>query len=172
MLKKTKKGPPQQEDILAKSYDPQIARRLWGFMRPYKLQYIRGVFYALLQAAAVSAGPSLIGVALDEGIGAGNVLALRNAVLLYIGVNGLQWVMIYLRINLMAQVGQSIIYNIRAQLFQHLQDLSLSFYSRYSVGRVITRVINDVSVLRQFVTWAIVASARDIFVLVGICECL
>jgi ATP-binding cassette subfamily B multidrug efflux pump len=83
-------------------------------------------------------------------------------------MTGLQWAMIYVRVNLMAKVGQSIIYNMRASLFQHLQDLSLSFYSRYSVGRVITRVINDVSVLRQFVTWAIVASARDIFVLGGI----
>ncbi|MHA2429209.1 MAG: ABC transporter ATP-binding protein, partial [Candidatus Hermodarchaeia archaeon] len=137
-------------------------------MRIYKGEYIRGVLYALLQSAAVSAGPFLIGLALDEGIGARDLLSLRNAVLLYIGVTGLQWVMIYLRINLMAQVGQSIIYNMRTQLFQHLQNLSLSFYSRYSVGRVITRVINDVSVLRQFVTWAIVASARDIFVLVGI----
>ena len=168
MNKTNKKVPPQQEEILAKNYDPKIAGRLWGFMALYKWEYVRGVIYALLQAAAVSAGPYLIGVALDEGIGARDVIALRNAVLLYIGVTGLQWVMIYLRINLMAQVGQSIIYNMRAQLFQHLQDLSLSFYSRYSVGRVITRVINDVSILRQFVTWAIVASARDIFVLGGI----
>jgi ATP-binding cassette subfamily B protein/subfamily B ATP-binding cassette protein MsbA len=160
--------PPKQDEILSKSYDPRVARRLWSFMRIYKGEYIRGVLYALLQSAAVSAGPFLIGLALDEGIGARDLLSLRNAVLLYIGVTGLQWVMIYLRINLMAQVGQSIIYNMRTQLFQHLQNLSLSFYSRYSVGRVITRVINDVSVLRQFVTWAIVASARDIFVLVGI----
>jgi ATP-binding cassette subfamily B protein/subfamily B ATP-binding cassette protein MsbA len=137
-------------------------------MRPYKGQYLQGIFYALLQSTAVSAGPYLVGIALDKGIGARDVIALRNAVLLYIGVTGIQWVMIYLRINLMAKVGQSIIYNLRAHLFQHLQNLSLSFYSQYSVGRVITRVVNDVSVLRQFVTWAIVASARDIFVLVGI----
>jgi ATP-binding cassette subfamily B protein/subfamily B ATP-binding cassette protein MsbA len=168
MSKKTKKGPPQQEDVLSKSYDPKIARRLWGFMRPYRVEYLRGIGYALLQAAAVSAGPYLIGMALDEGVAARDLLALRNAVLLYIGITGLQWLMIYLRINLMAKVGQSIIYNMRAELFQHLQNLSLSFYSRYSVGRVITRVINDVSVLRRFVTWAIVASARDIFVLGGI----
>ena len=81
----------------------------------------------------------------------------------YIGLTGLQWLMIYLRVNLMAQVGQSIIYDMRARLFEHLQDLSLSFYSRYSVGRVITRVINDVSVLRQFITWAIVAHCGSCF---------
>jgi ATP-binding cassette subfamily B protein/subfamily B ATP-binding cassette protein MsbA len=68
----------------------------------------------------------------------------------------------------MAQVGQSIIYDLRSRLFEHLQELSLSFYSHYSVGRVITRVINDVGVLREFITWALLAVARDLFALVGI----
>jgi ATP-binding cassette subfamily B multidrug efflux pump len=65
-------------------------------------------------------------------------------------------------------VGQSIIYDLRARLFEHLQELSLSFFSHYSVGRVITRVINDVGVLREFITWAMLAVARDLFALVGI----
>jgi ATP-binding cassette subfamily B protein/subfamily B ATP-binding cassette protein MsbA len=68
----------------------------------------------------------------------------------------------------MVRIGQSIIFDLRARLFEHLQQLSLSFYSRYSVGRVITRVINDVGVLREFLTWAVLAIARDLFVLVGI----
>ncbi len=168
MSKSSPKNPPQLEEVTLKGYDPKIANRLWFFLRQYKWQYVQGVIYALFQSAAVSVGPYLVGMALDEGIATGDVIALRNAVLIYIMVTGLQWAMIYLRINLMAKVGQSIIYNMRSKLFQHLQYLSLSFYSRYSVGRVITRVINDVSVLRQFVTWAIVASARDIFVLLGI----
>ena len=168
MAKKKVAGPPQQDEILVKNYDPRIARRLWEFMRPYRWKYLLGVFYTLLQAVAVSSGPYLISIALDKGVALGDVAALRNAVLIYIGMIGLQWSMIYVRVNLVAKVGQSIIFNMRAQLFKHLQDLSLSFYSRYSVGRVITRVINDVSVLRQFVTWAIVASARDVFVLIGI----
>jgi len=168
MSKKKVTGLPHQEDAHTKSYDPQVMRRLWEFMHPYRWQYLLGVFYTLLQAVAVSAGPYLIGVALDAGIAAEDVVALRNAVLAYVFITIVQWLMIYLRVNLMAHVGQSIIYNMRSQLFHHLQNLSLSFYSRYSVGRVITRVINDVSVLRQFMTWAVVASARDLFVLCGI----
>lgn len=160
--------PAGPDEVLAKNFDPRIARRLWAFMHPYRWQYFLGVVYASLQAAAVSIGPFLVSRALDLGIAGQDRNALWEAVLAYVGVTAIQWVMIYLRVNLMARVGQSIIYNMRAQLFQHLQDLSLSFYSRYSVGRVITRVINDVSILRQFVTWAIVASARDIFVMVGI----
>jgi ATP-binding cassette subfamily B protein/subfamily B ATP-binding cassette protein MsbA len=168
MSQKNKKTPPQLEEAMVKGYDPQIMRRLWDYMRPYRWQYIKGVFYTILQAASISAGPYLVGLALDRGIALGDMVTLRNTVLIYIGTITLQWLMIFLRVNLMAVVGQSIIYNLRADLFLHLQDLSLSFYSRYSVGRVITRVVNDVSVLRQFVTWAIVASARDVCVLGGI----
>ena len=88
--------------------------------------------------------------------------------LLYLFLALIQWGATYFRVNLMVRVGQSIIYDLRARLFEHLQQLSLSFYSRYSVGRVITRVINDVGVLREFLTWAVLAIARDLFVLIGI----
>jgi ATP-binding cassette, subfamily B, multidrug efflux pump len=165
---KKKITPPKQDDVYDKGYDPQVMQRLWQFMRVYRWRYLQGVFYTLLQATAVSSGPYLIGRALDDGIAVKDVRTLGLYVLVYVIMTGLQWLMIYVRVNLMAKVGQSIIYNLRSELFQHLQNLSLSFYSRYSVGRVITRVINDVSVLRQFITWAIVASARDIFVLAGI----
>lgn len=168
MTKKKIVSPPHSDEVLVKSYDPQIARRLWVFMHPYRWKYLLGIFYTFLQAVAMNVGPYLISIALDKGVDLGDVVTLRNTVLIYIGAIILQWSMIYLRVNLMAKVGQSIIFDMRTQLFEHLQALSLSFYSRYSVGRVITRVINDVSVLRQFVTWAIVATARDVFVLVGI----
>jgi ATP-binding cassette subfamily B multidrug efflux pump len=168
MTKKKIVSPPHSDEVLVKSYDPQIARRLWVFMRPYRCEYMLGIFYTFLQAVAMNSGPYLISIALDKGVDLGNITTLRNTVMIYIGAIIVQWSMIYLRVNLMAKVGQSIIFDMRTQLFEHLQALSLSFYSRYSVGRVITRVINDVSVLRQFVTWAIVATARDVFVLVGI----
>jgi ATP-binding cassette subfamily B protein/subfamily B ATP-binding cassette protein MsbA len=65
----------------------------------------------------------------------------------------------------MAWVGQAVIYDVRTTLFRHLQELSLGFYSRYSVGRIITRVINDVETLRDFLTWAVLAITRDLFTL-------
>jgi ABC-type multidrug transport system fused ATPase/permease subunit len=67
----------------------------------------------------------------------------------------------------MAVTGQSIIYDLRRELFDHLQTLSLGFFSRYAVGRLISRVINDVNVLRELITWALVAVARDLFDLFG-----
>jgi ATP-binding cassette subfamily B multidrug efflux pump len=164
----SRKGPPQTEDAVTKAYDPKIARRLWAFMRPYKSKYLLAMVLMLTGSVASVAGPYLVKIALDDGIAAGSLVVIRNAVLVYLGLTVMQWGLIYLRVNLMAHVGQSIIFDLRASLFQHLQNLSLGFFSRYSVGRVITRVINDVGVLRQFLTWAIVASARDVFVLVGI----
>ena len=122
----------------------------------------------IVSAGASVAGPYLLKVALDEGIAGGSLVTLRDTTLLYLLLALVQWAGTYIRVNIMARVGQSIIFDLRTSLFDHLQKLSLSFYSRYSVGRVITRVINDVGVLREFITWAILAVARDLVVIVGI----
>ena len=129
------------------------------------------VLSAFLMMAATGSsvvGPYLVKVAIDDGLTAGNPIALRNAVLLYLVLAIVRWIFIYTRVNIMARVGQAVIYDLRKEMFEHLQNLSLSFYSRYSVGRVITRVINDVENLRQFIIWAVLAIARDLFALVGI----
>jgi ATP-binding cassette subfamily B protein/subfamily B ATP-binding cassette protein MsbA len=160
--------PPQTEDRYAAGYDPQIARRLLKFIWPYRWRYALGFAFMLIESVAVVGGPYLVSLAIDNGIALGDAVALRNIVLVYLLLVSLQWVTIYLRVNVMAHAGQSVIYDIRARLFEHLQRLSLGFYSRYSVGRVITRVVNDVGVLRRFITFAIVIAARDVLVLVGV----
>jgi ATP-binding cassette subfamily B protein/subfamily B ATP-binding cassette protein MsbA len=159
---------PPNQDVVFKGYDPEISRRLFGFLRPYRRRFSLAVLLMLISSAAAVAGPYLVKIAIDEGIATGSLTVLRQTVLLYLGFALVQWVATFLRVNIMAQVGQSIIYDLRSQLFEHLQELSLSFYSHYSVGRVITRVINDVGVLREFITWALLAVARDLFALIGI----
>ena len=158
----------QSEELYDKPFDPAVARRLVAFLTPYKWQMLFASFLMLVSVGSSVAGPYLVKVAIDDGLTAGNPVALRNAVLLYLTLAVIRWGFIYWRVNIMALVGQSVIYDLRKILFEHLQQLSLSFYSRYSVGRVITRVINDVETLREFVTWAILAVARDLFALVGI----
>lgn len=160
--------PPQSEDILLKGYDPQVTRRLVSFLKPYQVRFVLALLFMVVNSAAAVAGPYLVKVALDSGISAGSLPVLGRVALLYLLVAGVQWLATFVRINLMVRIGQSIIYDLRARLFEHLQDLSMSFYSRYSVGRIITRVINDVSVLRDFLTWAVLAIARDLFTVVGI----
>ena len=159
-------SPP--EEIILKGYDPNLTRRLLKFVRPYWLSLMAALILILLSSAASVAGPYLIKDALDSGLSAGSLPTLRKDVLLYLVLALIQWAATYGRVNLMVRVGQAIIYDLRARLFDHLQQLSLNFYSRYSVGRVITRVINDVVVLREFLTWAVLAVARDLFVLIGI----
>ncbi|HBX70055.1 MAG TPA: ABC transporter ATP-binding protein [Chloroflexi bacterium] len=160
--------PPKSEERYTAAYDPQIARRLLHFIWPYRWSYALGFVFMVIESAAVVGGPYLVGQAIDAGIAKGDVVVLRNMVLLYLLLVVLQWGTIYLRVNVMAQAGQSVIYDMRARLFEHLQRLSLGFFSRYSVGRVITRVVNDVGVLRRFITFSIVITARDILVLFGV----
>jgi len=155
----------QSEEQYDKGVNPQIARRLLIFTRPYTSRLILSGILMLLASAASVAGPYFVKVAIDSGINAGNTVILRFTILAYLGVSVIQWVGTYYRVNVMAWVGQSVIYDLRKKLFAHLQDLSLGFYSRYSVGRVITRAINDVETLRDFLTWAVLAIARDIFTL-------
>lgn len=160
--------PPQLEDLPFKDYDPEIASQLMTFVRPYAKRIIISTIFMAVSALAGVAGPYLVKEAMDAGIEQGNLISLRNTVLLYLLLQFIQWYFNQTRIRVMAEVGQSIIYDIRARVFEHLQRLSLSFFSRYSVGRVISRVINDVGVLRDFVIWTFVAVARDLFTLGGI----
>lgn len=160
--------PPQLEDLPFKEYDPEIARQLLGFLKPYYRKIAISTVYMGLSSLAAVSVPYLVKQALDSGISQGSVVSLRNTALLFLALQIVQWFFNYIRVNVMAQVGQSIIFDMRAQVFAHLQELSLSFFSHYSVGRVITRVINDVGVLRDFITWTLLAVARDFFTLVGI----
>ena len=159
---------PPSDDIQQKGYDPQITRRLAGFAKPYTGRILLSLLLMLIGSATTVAGPYLVKMALDDGLAAGSLPALSQAVLLYLAVNLIQWTVIFIRVIIMARVAQSYIFDLRQRLFAHLQQLSLSFFSRYSVGRVITRVINDVGVLREFLTWALLAIARDLFTLLGI----
>lgn len=150
------------------SYDPKVIQGLFNFMKPYSRQFWIAFVLMLIGSVTTIAGPYFVKIAIDEGIVNNSIGVLRNAVLIYFAAALIQWGVTYFRINLMAHAGQSIIYDIRAKLFDHIQKLSLSFFSRYSVGRMISRVINDVTSIRNFITWAIIASLRNLITLFGI----
>jgi ATP-binding cassette subfamily B protein/subfamily B ATP-binding cassette protein MsbA len=160
--------PPQIDELPMKGYDPRVVDHLITFIKPYRWNFFIALVLMLFSSGAAIAGPYLVKLALDEGLAKNSLPSLRQAVLLYLLSAAVQWITIYLRVNITARAGQSIIYDLRARLFAHLQNLSLNFYSHYSVGRVITRVINDVGVLREFITWAILAVTRDFITLFGI----
>jgi ATP-binding cassette subfamily B multidrug efflux pump len=155
----------ESEELYSKGVNPQTAKRLVAYTRPYLGKLILSAFLMLIASAASVAGPYFVKIAIDSGLDGSNVVILRYTILAFLTVSVVQWVCTYFRVKTMAWVGQSIIYDLRKKLFAHLQELSLGFYSRYSVGRVITRAINDVETLRDFLTWAVLAIARDVFTL-------
>lgn len=168
----TKIVPPafitQSEEQLDKGYDPKVARGLAQFLKPYYRQMLVSLFFMIIVTSASVSGPYFVKLAIDEGIAKNDIVALRNIALIYFGISLIQVVTNIARIRLMSRVGQHILYDVRMAMFNHLQKLSLSFYNRYSVGRVITRVVNDVGTLREFITWAVLAIVRDLLAIVGI----
>lgn len=160
--------PPELEDNVYKNYDPAVMRELLKFISPYARKLWISVLYMAVSALAGVSVPYLVSLALDQGIAKNSWPTLLNISLVFLLLQLVQWFFNYIRTNTMAEVGQSIIYDMRAKVFAHLQELSLSFFNYYSVGRITTRVINDVGVLRDFITWTLLAVVRDMFTLVGI----
>ncbi|HQU37617.1 MAG TPA: ABC transporter ATP-binding protein, partial [Anaerolineales bacterium] len=167
----TKIIPPQfitqSEETLDKGYDPRVARGLLRFVKPYAPRMFFALVLMIIVTAAAVSGPYFVKLAIDEGIGAKDVNALRNIVVAYLIVSVVQLVTNFYRVRIMSRVGQHVLYDVRTAMFEHLQNLSLSFYNRYSVGRVITRVINDVGTLREFITWAVLAIVRNLLGIIG-----
>jgi len=157
----------QSEEQLDKGYDPKVARGLLEFVKPYTWRMFFALILMIIVTTAAVSGPYFVKLAIDEGIGKNDVHALKNIVLIYLAVSIVQLVTNFYRVRIMSRVGQHVLYDVRMAMFEHLQRLSLSFYNRYSVGRVITRVINDVGTLREFITWAVLAIVRNLLGIVG-----
>ncbi|MBK9009141.1 MAG: ABC transporter ATP-binding protein [Anaerolineae bacterium] len=136
-------------------------------MKPYAPRMFFALTLMIIVTAAAVSGPYFVKLAIDEGVGAKDAHALRNIVLAYLIVSVVQLVTNFYRVRIMSRVGQHVLYDVRTAMFEHLQNLSLSFYNRYSVGRVITRVINDVGTLREFITWAVLAIVRNLLGIIG-----
>ena len=158
----------QSEEIYDKGYDPHVARGLVSFLKPYTGQMLFSLLFMIVVTISSVAGPYFVKQAIDNGISQKDLTALWNTVLIYFVISSIAWIANIARVRLMSRVGQHVLYDVRTAMFLHLQKLSLSFYNRYSVGRVITRVINDVGTLREFVTWATLAIVRDILAIIGI----
>jgi ATP-binding cassette subfamily B protein/subfamily B ATP-binding cassette protein MsbA len=157
----------QSEEQLDKGYDPKVARGLLRFLKPYYSQMFISLIFMIIVTAAGVSGPYFVKLAIDDGMGRNDIIALRNICLAYLAVSIIQLGTNFLRVRIMSRVGQHVLYDVRTAMFDHLQKLSLSFYNRYSVGRVITRVVNDVGTLREFVTWAVLAIVRNSLAIVG-----
>lgn len=160
--------PQEEDDTLGKAYDSRLIRRLLGFTRPYLTALVAAIVLMVISSLLSVSGPWIIGQAIDHGIGGGQLRVLRFWSLLFLSAALGEWLTNRGRISIMAFVGTKVVADIRSQLFRHLHTQSISFFNSYSVGRLMSRLISDVGVLQDFITWSITGLFRSFFLLVGI----
>ena len=156
------------DELLGKAYDSRLVKRLFTYITPYKNSLIVAVILMTISSLMGTAGPAIIGFAIDKGIRAGSLDVLRFWTLVFLFTTVAEWLTNRARVRIMAFVGTKIVADVRSELFRHLHRLTLNFYSNYSVGRLMSRLIGDVGVLLDFVTWSITGLFRSVFNLVGI----
>lgn len=160
--------PEEDEDTIGRAYDGRLLARLLVYLRPYMGRTVWALVLMAISSLLSVAGPWIIGRAIDEGISGGSLSTLQWWTLVFLIVAIFEWITNRGRIALMAYVGTKIVADMRWELFRHLHRLSLSFHNNYSVGRLMSRLISDVGVLQDFVTWSITGLARSGFILIGI----
>ncbi len=166
----------QEDDILGKAYDARIMRRLLTYVRPY----IRLASLALLLLLLVSlidlVGPALTGYGIDHYIAptthqlslADRGNGLLMLAIIYLLVLTLGMVLRYLHVFILNIMGQRIMFDMRSQMFEHLQHLALSFFDHNPVGRLMTRLTNDVDSLNEMFTSGAISILSDVLIIVGV----
>ncbi len=156
------------EDSEEASFNFRVLWKLLSYLAPYRTRMI-GAFLAVLMTTALTlATPYLIKIAIDENIANGDKDGLmRTALLIAASFVGLYFANMAER-YLLSWVGQRVLAALRADLFRHLQELSLGYHSRHIIGVTISRVINDVAVINQFLSQGLVTLVGDTLILVGI----
>src|SRR5438067_690718 len=172
----------QEEEVLGKAYDSRLMRRLLKYLRPYKWQTTIALVAIVLKAGADVLGPYLTKIAIDRylrkvpGVHSPFDFFLSNEPLvgiaqvaaLFMGAILISFLLEYLQTYFMQWTGQKVMFDLRSQIFRHLQRMHIGFYDKNPVGRLVTRVTTDVDALNEMFTSGVVSIFEDIFVLAGI----
>ncbi len=158
----------QEDEITGKAYDSRLMKRLLSYAAPYRKLIFTGVFLTLLAAFLQLAGPYLTKMAIDKYIAQKQLSGLYYILVIYFFVIIFLFLTQYAQIYITQYFGQKLMFDIRSKIFRHLQSLSLSFFDKNPVGRLMTRVTSDVEALNQMFTQGIVSIFGDIFLLLGI----
>ncbi|NVM04657.1 MAG: ABC transporter ATP-binding protein, partial [Candidatus Helarchaeota archaeon] len=157
-----------EEDSLGKVYDSRLMKRLLGYLKPYKWAVLFAFILLLTSSGFYLVGPHLIKIAIDKYIMKENVAGLSFIALIYLFVLIFGFIMKFFHTYIMQIIGQKVMYDMRMEIFTHLQGLSVSFFDRNPVGRLITRVTTDVDALNELFASGVVTIFGDIFTLLGI----
>ena len=157
-----------EEDVLGKAYDAVLMRRLLRYLRPYKAQVAIALAAIIAASALQLVQPWLMKIAIDRYIATGDLAGLDWIAAAFLGTLLASFALEYVQTWTLQMTGQRIMYDMRLQIYEHLQRSDLQFYDRNPVGRLMTRVTTDVDVLNDLFTAGVVSIFGDVFTLVGI----
>jgi ATP-binding cassette subfamily B multidrug efflux pump len=159
---------PHEDDVLGKAYDRKLMRRLLVYARPYRaLMY--GAFALLFVEGGIQVvGPLLTRRVIDVAVPARDTRVVVFCTALFFLALLTEFVISYVQTWLTSLLGQRVMRDLRMEVFRHLQRLSVSYFDRNPVGRLITRVTSDVETLNELFTAGVVAGLGDLFTLVAI----
>jgi ATP-binding cassette subfamily B multidrug efflux pump len=156
------------DEIQVKAYDAALMRRLLRYLWRYRPQVLGSLAAIVVHAALQLLQPYLVKVAIDRYIAARDLAGLNGMAVLFLGVLLGSFAMEYLETYLLQWTGQRIMFDLRSEIYRHLQRLDVAFYDRNPVGRLMTRVTSDVDALNDLFTAGVVSVFGDVFTLVGI----
>jgi len=154
--------------VLGKVYDSKILARMPKYLTPAKTWLALGLGGSLIRIGAQAATPLLVGKIIDDFIQTGDFGGLNLMVLVLVGVALLTWGGQYLQTLFLAYAGQSVLFRMRTELFNHLHKLSLRFFDHNKVGKLMSRVQNDVNQLQEVLTQGVVDIITSVLLLVSI----
>lgn len=158
----------KDDDILGKAYDSQLMRRLLTYIKPYKKYIILAIILNIVVSALGPLRPYLSMIAFDDKIQNKDFDGLLTVCVILLGSLMLQALIQYFLTYYTELTGQKIVYDLRIQLFSHVQKLALKYFDKTPVGRTVTRVTNDVDSLNDMFSSGIVSIFSDIFSIVWI----
>jgi len=156
------------EEVLGKAYDARLALRLLAHVRPYGPLVLLALLLLAGYTAAQLLGPYLVKVAIDRHIAAKDLAGLDRVALLYVGSIFAGFLCHFGYTYTTQYVGQRVMHDIRGRLFDHVHRQDLAFFDRNPVGRLMTRLINDVENLNELLSSGVVAFLGDALMILGI----
>jgi ATP-binding cassette subfamily B protein len=157
-----------EEEILGKAYDARLMRRLLHYLRPYWGQVIFAIMITIAYSGMGPVRPYLTQIAIDDYIRPGNPAGLFKIIELLFAVTLVQAFLRYGSAYLTQWIGQKTIFDIRMEIYTHLHKLGIKYFDRNPVGRLVTRVTNDVEALNDLFSSGIVMAFGDIFTILWI----
>jgi len=154
--------------IVGKAYDAALMRRLMGYLRPYWPSVLAALAAIVCASVLQLAQPYLMKLAIDRYIATSDMAGMNRIALLFLGILVGAFVLEFVQTYVLQLTGQRIMFDLRAQIYGHLQRLDVSYYDRNPIGRMMTRVTTDVDALNDLFTSGVVSVFGDIFTLAGI----